>query len=223
VSSDTFLEEFKGAHKTFPVSGPQRLAIAEEIAGGKPFSVHGGEKLFMNDFMTPSNLRVQTGEHPWDAYESVGVGGVYGEFRPKCKNLFAAEPPHSDLTETKELYNPNGLSDKEIMLARCKDENDVANDFTERLENIETRRPLNDIKNFDREFHRSSLRNLRCELEKEFFMNTDEPRGASPRSTRRPPPLYLSFAWSSTSPMLSVHGRRIRPSRGTTLLYGKWF
>jgi hypothetical protein len=119
------------------MSGKQRLQIAEEIEGARPFSINKGEKIPLDNFAYDAHERIRAGDHPWD---------VYGSFGAPLSNL---------PIENKLLYNPHNLDDTDVFLARFQDQAGTVNDFTERLQNIETNVPLNEVRNSNTDFEAS--------------------------------------------------------------------
>jgi hypothetical protein len=65
--------------------------------------------------------------------------------------------------ESDKLYNPRGLSEKDVSIARLQEQAGTSNDFTQRLENIETGVPLIDIKN-EQTSYETELKKLRTAL-----------------------------------------------------------
>jgi hypothetical protein len=151
------MEEFTHPHH-FNTAGKQRLQIAEEVEGARPFPISKGEKIPLDNFAYDAHERVRAGEHPWD---------VYGSFGAPLSNL---------PIENKLLYNPHNLDDKEVFVARFQEQAGTNNDFTERLQNIETNVPLNEVRNANTDFEASlnkvkeSLRDLDAKGEPERYV-----------------------------------------------------
>jgi hypothetical protein len=157
IHENHYMEEFTHPHQ-FSTAGKQRLAIAEEVEGARPFPINKGEKIPLDNFAYDAHERVRAGEHPWD---------VYGAFGAPLSNL---------PIENKLLYNPHNLDDKEVFVARFQEQAGTNNDFTERLQNIETKVPLNEVRNANTDFEASlnkvkeSLRDLDAKNEPKRFV-----------------------------------------------------
>ena len=127
IHESSYIDEFKTPY-AIHVAAPETIPFANDIRGGKTFKIFQGDRIHLDDFRVDAADRINAGHHPWDVF-----GNQWGS-PLDFKNEAAIE------------YNPKNLSEKEIHLARMKEQAGTANEFSVRLENLDTGVPLNEIR-----------------------------------------------------------------------------